>query len=948
MADARHGLSGVVAGRYRVERLIGEGGMATVYLGHDLRHDSRIALKVLRPELAAHMGGERFVREIRITAQLQHPNILPVFDSGEADGRAFYVMPFVEGETLAQRLQREGPLPINDALAIAAEVADALAYAHERGFVHRDVKPSNIMLTHGHALLADFGIARAMDAAMGDALTETGLSMGTVTYMSPEQALGEAVDGRTDIYSLGCVLYEILAGTPPFTGSRQAVLARHSVDPVPSLRSVRDSVPEDVEQVIVRAMAKAPADRFPDAGELKAVLRRHATATTTALHPEAPPKRTIRVGLLAGVGVIAVAALAAWLLVPGRSSSVLAPDRVMVLPLRVSEGYPGPPSTGEDVATLIINALDGAGDLRWIDGLARLDPEARDHFGVPSVDEAGRMARASGAAHFVTGSITPAGADRVSVSLTLYETASGEPVRTAAPDPTQTAEAWQAGLVAANQLLSELIDGAPDVSEEWRDREPGAIASFLRGEAAFRRVRLEEALGHYRDALARDSSFALAAIRGAQAAAWGHREGEAATMVRQAIALPLPPRYADFVRGYAAYLRGDADQATAALRQTITLAPEMSEAWMQLGETYTHLLPRAGEPDSLALAAFEAARRLDPTASDALLHMIEIRLRHGETAEAEPLLTQFLSADPDSAFAAKLDIMHRCTRDGPDAVDWDELVTTEPFPLMTASKSLSVAAAQPACAMAGYRALLATDTAATDVAADGRRWASLIGLQSLLISTGRPMEAAGEVDAFVDRWGYGGTLLVLDGLVVDTLVPRARAAADEMRQRDGPYDSWRSPYRLWVVGALEATRGDVAEATAIADELARRAASGSANEAGVMEQSLRAHIALARGDSADALGRLRELVPPILPGDALSWDEFAPMGLERLALARLLLARGEYLEAIRVADVFDSQAPHIFVLFTGESLRLRREAATYLRDRLLLSRYDARLEALGN
>jgi len=281
-------------------------------------------------------------------------------------------------------------------------------------------------------------------------------------------------------------------------------------------------------------------------------------------------------------------------------------------------------------------------------------------------------------------------------------------------------------------------------------------------------------------------------------------------------------------------------------------------------------------------------------------------------------------------------------------VDWDGLAATEPFPLMTASKSLSAAAAQPLCAVAGYRALLATDTSATDVAADGRRWASLIGLQSLLIARGRPTEAAGEVDSFADRWGYGNTLLVFDGLVVDTLVPRGLAVAQAMRERDGPYESWRSEYRLWVVGALEATHGNVAEAESIADELDRRAGGDPDDEAGVMTRSLRAHIALARGDSTEALRRLRELVPPVLPGDALSWDEFAPLGLERLALARLLLARGEYLEAIGVADVFDSQAPHIYVLFAGASLRLRLEAARHLRDRLLVSRYNARLEALGS
>ena len=946
MAEAREGLSGVVAGRYRVERLLGEGGMATVYLGRDLRHDSDVAIKVLRPELAAHLGGERFVREIRITAQLQHPNILPVFDSGEADGRAFYVMPFVEGETLAQRLRREGPLPIEDALAVVAEVADALAYAHERGFVHRDVKPSNIMLTHGHAILSDFGIARAMDAAAGDALTETGLSVGTVTYMSPEQALGEAVDGRTDIYSLGCVLYELLAGTPPFTGSRQAVLARHSVEPVPSVRSLRDSVPEDVEWVIEKAMAKAPSDRFRNAGELKEALL-DRVGTSAARPPPRPSNRNRRVGALAAVAIVALGAVSAWFMATARTAPELDPSRVMVVPLHVSGGYAGPASTGEDVATLIVNALDGAGDLRWIDGLARIDTRTPDGSATRSADDARQMARAAGAAYFVTGSITPTGADSVSVSLTLYETTSADRLRTAAPDPTPTADAWRAGLGAANELLAELIEGAPDVSEEWLDREPGAIASFLQGEAAFRSVRLEEALGHYRDALARDSSFGFAAIRGAQAAAWGHRETEAAAMVQRALSLPLPPRYGDFVRGYAAYLRGDADEAGTLLRQAVALSPEMSEAWMQLGETYIHLLPRAGSPDSLALAAFEEARRLDPTAVDIVLHMIEIRLRRGEVAEPQPLLEQFLAADPDSAFAVKLDIMSRCVGGGPEAVDWHELAATRPFPLMTASKSLSVAAAQPACAMAGYRALLDGDTLATDVAADGRRWASLIGLQSLLITAGQPLAAMREVEAFMDRWGYGSTLLILDGTVSDTLVPRARAVAQELRARDGAYETWTSAYRLWVVGTLEAIHGDVGEAEAIAGELARRAGDDAGSRVGVMESSLRAHVALARGDSAQALERLQELVPPVLPGDALSWDEFAPLALERLRLAELLLSAGEYREAIRVAEVFDSPAPHIYVLFVGPSLRLRREAAARLRDRFLLNRYEARLAALG-
>jgi hypothetical protein len=250
--------------------------------------------------------------------------------------------------------------------------------------------------------------------------------------------------------------------------------------------------------------------------------------------------------------------------------------------------------------------------------------------------------------------------------------------------------------------------------------------------------------------------------------------------------------------------------------------------------------------------------------------------------------------------------------------------------------------------MAGYRAILAVDTSAADIAADGRRWASIIGLQSLLIARGRPLQATEALDAFIDRWGYGTTLLLLDGVVVDTLAPRALSLVPEIRDRYGPYRSWSSEYRLWVVGALEATRNDPDEAEAIAEELARRTGGEGAERTALMERSLRAHLALARGDSAEALRRFQELVPATLPGDALSWDEFAPLGLERLALARLLLARGEYVDAIRVADVFDSPSPHIYLLFARISLRLRLEAARRIPDQLLVKRFEARLAALGS
>jgi dienelactone hydrolase len=259
---------------YLIERELGRGGMATVYLAHDLKHDRLVALKVLRSELVFALGPERFLREIQIVARLQHPNILSLHDSGEANGLLYYVMPYVEGESLRARLDREGQLPLEDALQIAGEVAEALAYAHSHDVIHRDIKPENILLSGAHVLVADFGIAKAITVAGGERLTETGLAIGTAAYMSPEQAAADArVDGRSDIYSLGCVLYEMVAGEPPFTGpTAHAIIARKLTDPVQPLRTIRESVPPQLEQLVLKAVSRAPADRFASADRLADAL----------------------------------------------------------------------------------------------------------------------------------------------------------------------------------------------------------------------------------------------------------------------------------------------------------------------------------------------------------------------------------------------------------------------------------------------------------------------------------------------------------------------------------------------------------------------------------------------------------------------------------------------------------------------------------------------------
>ncbi len=327
MPTTRDQLTAALADRYRIDRELGAGGMATVYLAQDLRHDRRVALKVLRPELAAMIGAERFLAEIKTTANLQHPHILALFDSGRTGGAAgadlvYYVMPFIEGESLRDRLTREKQLPVDDAVRLAREVADALEYAHGHGIVHRDIKPENILLHGGHALVADFGIALAASRSDGGArMTETGMSLGTPHYMSPEQAMGERdITARSDVYALGCVLYEMLTGEPPFTGpTPQAIVARVMTEEPRSLTLQRKSVPPEVDAAVVRALEKLPADRFPTAAAFAAALHGSAAVPTrrgpaARAAAAAPPLRAF---LLVGLAVAAVTfGLTRWLMAP--------------------------------------------------------------------------------------------------------------------------------------------------------------------------------------------------------------------------------------------------------------------------------------------------------------------------------------------------------------------------------------------------------------------------------------------------------------------------------------------------------------------------------------------------------------------------------------------------------------------------------------------------------
>ncbi len=429
MIDPIAELNAALGDRYIIDRELGRGGMATVYLAREPKHERFLALKTLRPELAMALGRERFLREIKLAARLQHPNILAVYDSGDAGGTLYYVMPFVEGESLRDRLDREPQLPLEEALQIAREVADALSYAHSHDVVHRDIKPENIMLSGGHAIVADFGIARAVSAAGGDKLTETGLAIGTPAYMSPEQAAGTGhVDRRSDIYSLACVLYETLAGQPPFTGpTAQAIMARHSLDSVPRLRIVRETIPDALEAVINRALAKVPADRYSTADQFAAALTAASTGTVshiTAARRRAPQRPWYKPAL-AGALVVVAAGLG-WMVL-GRKGNAGAATNGRLDSRRVAVMYFADLSRDSSLGHVASGLTEGLiGELAKVRGLDVVSPNGVAPYRGSEIPR-DSIARALHAGTLVEGSVEPVG-DRVRATVRLVDGTSGADV----------------------------------------------------------------------------------------------------------------------------------------------------------------------------------------------------------------------------------------------------------------------------------------------------------------------------------------------------------------------------------------------------------------------------------------------------------------------------------------------------------------------------------------
>ncbi|HET9275631.1 MAG TPA: protein kinase [Gemmatimonadales bacterium] len=636
MSDILARLSDALATSYRVEREIGQGGMATVFLATDLKHGRPVAIKVLRPEIAASLGHERFLREIEIAARLQHPHILPVYDSGTAGSILYYVMPFVEGESLRDRLVRAGPLPPGEAVRLAREIADALDYAHRFGVVHRDIKPANILISQGNAVVADFGIARAVTASAATAgLTQAGMAVGTPAYMSPEQALGDqTVDGRTDIYALGAVLHEMLTGKPPFEGTTpQSIVGQALSGKIPPL--LDDAL--GLGPVIARAMAREPSDRFGTAGDLRAALDGLSSGTRAVA--VARPRR--RPAILAGAALLALAAIVAVVVVARRGGAEANPRQsLIVFPFENKTGDPGREYLSEAAMNLLGLAAAHWTDMRVHDDERTASLLRRRKIGSAAdldFEAARAMAREARVGTLVMGDIRREG-DSLAIEAKVHDVRTGDRIATHIERTAWGGDPRPLFDRLAGRILG--TSGAPPgerpslLTQTTTSIE--AYRAYLDGSNALQRFEIDSARRALERAVELDSTFALAFIRLRDVEGWSLTDRGGRQEVRRRYVLAaerysgsLPPRLKSLVAFHRAYEDGDFRRARRVAEEMIARDSGDVEAWYQLGEAHYH--NGAGQfphPDTLgnmgkALRSFQRALALDSTYMLAYQHILD-------------------------------------------------------------------------------------------------------------------------------------------------------------------------------------------------------------------------------------------------------------------------------------------------------------------------------------
>jgi len=926
--------------RYQVGEEIGRGGMSVVFRGWDTTEMRSVAIKVLKQQYSTVLGPTRFLREIRLQTQLQHPGILPLLDSGRSDTLLYYTMPLVEGETLQARLAREPQLPLDTVRQILSQVAAALDYAHDMGVIHRDIKPSNLFVTGDRTLLADFGIAKDLSPSEQESTTSTGLVLGTALYMSPEQAdANHHPDRRADIYSLGCVAYQMIAGEPPFTGpNTQAVIARHRTMPAPAVRVVRPELPRGVDAVLRKALAKSPADRYQRAGEFASALSdpvKLAAAAKEAETETAPVRRGWMIPAIIVAAIIATV-LILW---PSRP---LDPNKVVVFPLGETPSTMSSRGTGIEVALMIGSALEYTEPLQWIDGLPLLSVPLRRDVALLTAADARRIARNSGARWYVDGTVIRR-KDSATVVVRLND-AEGDSVLGRHTASRLATEAPQAGLAAINSILPKLLSPGQRMADlsALADRHPAAVAMWLQGEREYRRFNFEAALEFERRAVAADSTFAVAALRGAQAASWLDDMTTASSLSRAAVAHDtlLPSRLTEFGRGLDAYLSGEADSAVQWLTRAVQRSPEWTEAHMALGEVYYHLLPSVvGAGDSLAEAEFKLAAA-DSGFYPPRYHLAEIAIRRGDVRRAQEAVDDFLRGAQPPEFRAQLQIMLACVKQGRDSVEWKKAVSDNPMAALRAAMMLGVAGLHAACAEDGFRAVFESPEAAIT-----HQWGAFLGLQGLLATEGRVTELRMLIDsAVVHGLGFATQLYLLDALAGAEV--RADASVEASRIASAKADTVRS-FTLSLAGAWAAQTKERVRVDAARRLLTARSQTTGDPWTMRLAGGLEGRLRLLQGDTASAIEMLRAGLGRGRR-ESLSWDLSESAAADRLLLAELLLARGEPAAAGAVAAMFDHPAPvAAFLPFLSSSLVLRRRAAVALGNQHEARRFEDRLMALG-
>ncbi len=647
-----------IAGRYALEREIGRGGMATVYLARDVKHSRPVAIKVIDSELARRIGAGRFLREIEITANLQHPHILPLHDSGEFDGLVYYVMPYVAGETLRDRLRRERPLAVADAIRLARDVASALDYAHRRGVVHRDIKPGNILIEDGQAIVADFGIARAISASTADdevpralATTRPGQTLGTPAYMSPEQVSGEhELSGPSDVYSLGCVVYEMLAGDPPFSGpSAQAVMVRHLHETPTPLRVRRSDVPEYVARAVTTAMAKHPADRFPSAREFGDAL---GGVPASAMTPP-PAAASARRFALGAVAVTAIVVTGIALLAREHRPPVAATAAtIAVFPL-----IPAVPDTalsrlGRELVVTLSASLDGVGGIRTADALTVLANVRATEDSPQKLADAVALARRLGARSVVYGSVMRVGS-RARIDVSLHSTSTTDPlarvtVTALADDMTALTDSAAWGIL--RQLWQATDPPTPSLAAITTLSMP-ALRAFLNGEQLVAGGRWRAAADAFQLATSLDSTFWLAYWRYAFARDFNVLPVDSGVRQKyRAHRAEFPERDRLLIEA------AMADSATEHHRRVQVITerfPDYWPAWWALSEYLAHTGPLFGTTDADLRAALERTLALNPQMVSGLDHLLWVALWQRDTVSSARVIRALEALRYDSATTAE-------------------------------------------------------------------------------------------------------------------------------------------------------------------------------------------------------------------------------------------------------------------------------------------------------